>query len=94
MDKFGDSLCQVVEHSPTSLSQYTVAALGVEFVTVLEAMHDLGYVYNDLKPDNVLIGDMSIKDYISQKPQGFDENDLINHKLRFVDFGLASSYMD
>lgn len=94
MDKFGDSLCQVVEHSPASLSQETVACLGVELVSAMETLHDLGFVYNDLKPDNILIGDDSIKQYISQKAKGFEESDMANHKLRLIDFGLASRYLD
>ena len=65
MDKFGDSLCQVVEHSPTVLSQETVAHLGAELVSAIESIHELGFVYNDLKPDNVLIGDESIKQLVS-----------------------------
>jgi serine/threonine protein kinase len=60
----------------------------------METLHDLGFVYNDLKPDNILIGDDSIKQYISQKAKGFEESDMANHKLRLIDFGLASRYLD
>lgn len=94
MNKFGDSLSQVIENSQTNLSRETVACLGVELVSAIEAIHELGFIYNDFKPDNILVGDQSIKDYISKKPSGFDFSDLVNNKIRLIDFGLVSPYLD
>jgi len=46
-------------------------------------IHETGYIYNDLKLDNILIG---------------DDNDLPNskhslYKIRLIDFGLAKKYI-
>ena len=57
MNKFGDSLTQVIENSQTNLNKETVACLGVELLSAIEAIHELGFIYNDFKPDNILVGD-------------------------------------
>lgn len=46
-------------------------------------IHDTGYIYNDLKLDNILIGD----DH--QLPNA--KHSL--YKVRLIDFGLAKSYI-
>ena len=43
-------------------------------------MHSTGYVYNDLKPDNICIGNFN------------DPNSL--HSIRLIDFGLATSFLE
>jgi serine/threonine protein kinase len=48
-------------------------------VTIFEEFHSIGYVYNDLKPDNVCIG--IHRDMVSLK------------KLKLIDFGLATPYL-
>ena len=53
-------LNNVIDNSMTNLSRETVACLGVELISAIEAIHELGFVYNDFKPDNILVGDLSI----------------------------------
>ena len=53
--------------------------MGIKLITLLEQIHSIGYVYNDLKPDNICIGNYE------------DENTL--HQLKLIDFGLATSYL-
>ena len=48
---------------------------------MLERLHKLGYVYNDLKPDNICIG--------NYKANG-EEEDL--HQIHLIDFGLCQKY--
>jgi len=47
----------------------------------MEKIHDSGYTYNDLKLDNILVGD------ISQKLESM-------HQIRLIDFGFAERYRD
>ena len=65
-------------------------------VTCLEKVHELGYVYNDLKPDNILIGNSSVlKDFEegaelhSKKFESYQY-----YKIRLVDFGIVEKYLD
>lgn len=52
---------------------------------MLKDFHSCGYVYNDLKPENICVGD-HIKNFK-------DFRDLSLHQLKLIDFGLASSYL-
>lgn len=45
----------------------------------LKAVHDCGYLFNDLKPNNILVGNQ-------------DEKEL--HKIRLIDFGISKKYLD
>ena len=53
--------------------------VAIQLLELLECVHESGYVYNDLKTDNLMIG-MS------------DKNKCSNLKL--IDFGLANRYID
>ena len=47
----------------------------------MEALHSIGNIYNDLKLDNILVGDKdSAPDSLSD--------------IRLIDFGLCTSYLD
>ena len=47
-------------------------------------IHEAGYIYNDLKLDNILIGDdMSLPHAVNSL-----------YKIRLIDFGLAKKYLD
>ena len=50
----------------------------------LHVVHDAGYIYNDLKLDNLVIGDA---------PELGDPNANL-HKIRLIDYGLAKKYVD
>ena len=62
-------------------------------MNILELIHQSGFVYNDLKPDNILIGyGEKILDQIegSSPSQNIFEDCTIN----LIDFGLASKWRD
>ena len=60
-------------------SYKTVNQLGIQIIKLLENIHSSGYVYNDLKPDNICIGNY------------MDKNSL--HSIKLIDFGLATPYL-
>lgn len=60
MTKLGDSLFTVGNFFQNALSMQTIVQVGIQLVTCLEKVHELGFVYNDLKPDNILIGNTSV----------------------------------
>jgi serine/threonine protein kinase len=50
-------------------------------IELLEKIHKLGKVYNDLKLENILVGDAN------SSPDSL-------HDIRLIDFGLVSDYID
>ena len=57
----------------------TVNLIGIQMVTLIEQIHSIGYIYNDLKPDNICVG---------------SHNNIISYsKLKLIDFGIASCYI-
>ena len=56
MDKLGESLFNINELFLNKLSLQSILQIGIQLVTCLEKIHEMGFVFNDLKPDNILIG--------------------------------------
>ena len=91
MDQFGDSLRVLHDRLLGQFSFKTTIQIGIQIINVLERLHNHGFVFNDLKPDNIVVGNVSLDDYSEQDLQR------INHqlwKLRLIDFGLASKIYD
>ena len=49
MPQYGPGLDQVFEQNRKSLSNASVFEIGLKIIDILEAIHESGYVYNDLK---------------------------------------------
>ena len=62
-----------------SFTEKTVIQTGLQLVEKLQAIHERGYLYNDLKPDNIVVGD-------------FDGQKL--GEIRLIDFGISKKYLD
>lgn len=58
-------------------------------MNILERVHNTGYVYNDLKLDNLLIN------FDEKLPRSYTEgNSFENIHFNLVDFGFATKYLD
>lgn len=78
-EKFGKTLdCYLEEHND-AFSEKTTIQIGLQLVEILQEVHECGYIQNDLKPDNILVGDHDNKSL---------------HKLRLIDFGISRKYQD
>ena len=55
--------------------------MGISLLDSLSIIHNAGYIYNDLKLDNLVIGDAP----------GSTDN---LHKIRIIDYGFAKKYVD
>lgn len=62
-----------------AFSEKTVMQIGIQLIDKLEAMHKCGYLFNDLKPNNILVGNV-------------DDEDL--HSIKLIDFGISKTYLD
>ena len=56
MPRYGHSLNEILASRDKQLSSLSVYSLGIKLLDILELIHNSGLVYNDLKPDNILIG--------------------------------------
>ena len=81
MPKFGRNLESLFAEHNYNFSDKTVYQLGIQLLRILEKIHQSGNTFNDLKLDNILVGDQNLK----------DKN---MHKIRLVDFGFASRFLD
>lgn len=55
-NRFKMSLQDVLNKQKRLFTKKTIWQIGIEITTLLEKLHKLGYIYNDLKPDNICIG--------------------------------------
>ena len=56
MNRFGKNLYQFFEQCGNYLSRVSVYSLGINLIDILEKIHNAGFVYNDLKPENIMLG--------------------------------------
>ena len=57
MEKLGNTLEYYLYSRKDAFSLKTVCQIGIKLIEIIKQIHDIGYVYNDLKLDNILIGD-------------------------------------
>ena len=70
------------------MSKSSAYQLGIHIVTMLEQIHSAGYVYNDLKLDNIL---MDFTENLSEK--NLEGNVFAQVPLHLVDFGFATKFV-
>ena len=61
------------------LSPKSVYQLGIQLLDIYQEIHSAGYTYNDLKLDNILVGD--------RHGQNLNE-------IRLCDFGFSEKFRD
>ena len=71
------------------MSLKTACHLGLGVLDILEKLHRAGYVYNDIKMENLYVGQ-------GEHIKPFDEstNSLENCQIHLIDFGLCEKYYD
>lgn len=75
----------ISNHKTYSIGQ--VVGLGLQLVDALESFHSLGFVHNDLKPPNIMVGAKrrgSVLMPVQRK----------EFKCYLIDYGLATPYID
>ena len=60
IQKKGISIKSILEvYGSNDLQKTDVLKMGLKLVKILEKLHDAGVVHCDIKPDNILFGDIS-----------------------------------
>ena len=57
MSKYGKNLYSIFEAHQMKFSYKTIALIAIKLVDSMKKIHMAGYTYNDLKLDNILVGD-------------------------------------
>jgi serine/threonine protein kinase len=95
MDRLGDSLRNIHEKLCNKFSFKTAAQIGLQMVNSLEKVHECGLVYNDIKPDNILVGDIEIIPIIDDETQpNVDIEATDCSSIRLIDFGFSTAFKD
>lgn len=82
-DKLGDTMENYLFDRNEPFTEKTVLQIGIQLLDAFKMVHESGYTYNDLKLDNVLIGDS----------QDIPNSKQSLYKVRLIDFGLAKKYL-
>ena len=56
MPRYGKNLESYFEYLECKFNKVSVLDLGMALVTMLESMHQAGFIFNDLKLDNLMVG--------------------------------------
>ncbi|KAJ3070911.1 hypothetical protein HDU98_006071 [Podochytrium sp. JEL0797] len=82
MERLGPSLKELEKRSPTlTIPLRTMVRIVPQMIRRVQALHELGIVFRDIKPDQFCIGRYS--DDLSDRPTVF-----------LIDFGLATAFRD
>lgn len=90
MTRQGIDLCSLFRKRKAVFTAEQIYSLGIQIVNIMEQIHDAGYVFNDLKLDNlVLPSNLDSEQLINTQEDIFDTNE-----VTMIDFGYASTYLD
>ena len=68
----------------------SICSLTTQLIDIFKVIHEAGYVFNDLKLDNLLL-DFGIDIH---KNNDSTENIFKNNTVNIIDFGFATRYVD
>ena len=80
LEKLGQTLASYLDARNKPFSLKTVCQIGINLIEALEYLHSFGQLHNDLKLDNILIGDQ----YSSIESL---------KEIKLIDFGLSTSFL-
>jgi len=89
MPRYGNNLENYFSSINCRLSKISVASLGLSLLDCLEKVHKAGFVFNDLKLDNIMIG------FGQKLPEKYlDDNSFLNVDISLIDFGFSTPYIN
>ena len=89
MPMYGLCLQDVFESRKGQFTHESICSLGVQLINIFERIHDAGYVFNDLKLDNLMFDvDANSQQLKKSKLNIFEKNN-----VNIIDFGYATPYL-
>lgn len=90
MPRYQLTLEQYLKHIKYKLSYKSICHIGTQLLNIFEHIHSAGYVFNDLKPDNIMLETTK-----ADLPTRYtDENCFERAKIKLIDFGCTTRYVD
>ena len=90
MPQYGSTLYDIFEARRGNFSNESVYSLGIQLLNVLEQIHNAGYIFNDLKLDNLML-ENSVD---CRKIKKSDGDIFLNNNVNIIDFGFATQYLE
>ena len=90
MPLYGKNLEELFQEMNYRFSKQQACGLGIQILNILEKIHGVGYIFNDLKLDNLLLDFGVNTTYLPTINANFFDKLNIN----IIDFGFATSYID
>ena len=89
MPRLGQNLQSYFEHLHCQLPEISIYSLAIKIISLLECVHKVDLIFNDLKPDNLMV---KYDDYLPDSHHINDYSDVFEKAtLNLVDFGMATS---
>lgn len=85
MPRYSQCLDTFVNNTARIVDESSFILLGAKLLGILEQIHNAGYVYNDLKPNNIMI------DLIEGN---LDQTFLDNYSVKLIDFGFVTRWRE
>ena len=89
MPRYGVNLDEYFVKIDQNFSRESILDLALRLLSILEDIHAAGYVYNDLKLDNIMVG---FKDKLPKTTRP-SQNAFSKVSIHLVDFGYSTKYM-
>ena len=84
LKRYGDTLEKFLFKRNEPFTLACTIKIGIRVLEQLRLIHEAGFTYNDLKLDNILVGEC--RDEPNYK--------YTQHRIRIIDFGLVKRWMD
>lgn len=89
MPRLGQNLQDYFEHQNSKLPEISIYSLAIKITTLLESLHKCGYVFNDLKLDNLMV---EYNDYLPDIKTITEHQDAFEKcTINLVDFGMVTN---
>ena len=89
MPEYGTTLFDMFDAKRGTFTSQSIYSLGVQLLNILEQIHAAGFVFNDLKLDNLMFDASADKRKIKKS-----DGDIFEHNnVNIIDFGFATPYL-
>ena len=90
MPRLGMNLLDLLRARDINYTEESIFSLGIQLLNILEKVHSAGFVFNDLKLDNLLL---DFDADVSKLKEDFVNDIFATNNINLIDFGFATTYL-